>query len=761
MRRKSYVLILSMILLVVLAGCSFPWKKKKAAVSPNINQMATTTVTGATSTPDSFGSIKKFKDTEELQTFLVQHADAGSATDSQLADLATTETAASSTDSQSDQTILATAANYSRTNIQTAASAEAGIIKTDGKYVYLLDYNNLYIIKATPASEAIIKTKITFKSRPQAFYISGDRLIVFGYDNQIYTDKTYQSFRRQGSYTYLKIFDISDVTNPKQIRDLDLEGHYRDLRLVGDYLYFITANHQNYQLGEPLLPRVLDGGQVLPETCSLSAKCYSPDVFYFNVPYKNFDFTSVMTVDLKNAPTEPTGNVYLMSSDQEMYVSPNNIYLTYTQKLDESEVEREVTTSLVKPHLLTDDQNKITKIQSIDNFILSDEEKQAKIYNIVQAYISSLTDSEAADLQTEIDALLNKTLTERAKELEKTVIHKIAFNGAKLEYKTSGQVPGYLLSQSSMDENNNYFRIATKRGQSWSNLVVADKDSYNNIYILDDKLIPIGALENLAGGGLFTGASFIGNRAYLIPQTAGSLLAIDLRDPKLPKALGTLKFPVYSTYLRLYGDNLILGFGRDSETSPAGVVTNKGLKLSLFDITSISAPRELDTFSFGDQYSDSVALADSQALLISSDKNLLVIPATLRSGAGAKLEFSGALVFDITGNKLKLSGRIDHSDGGNYINRDFWNGVGYYDNSVKRSLFIDDALFTFSNKFLKINNLKAVNNALPLFKSIDLLPNVGKTSEVVKPVTATTTPVAVSSKGTSTKAVVTPKNTTK
>ena len=760
MRQKSYILILSMILLVVLTGCSLPWKKKKAEVSPNVSQTATTTAAGATSTPDSFGSIKKFKDTEELQAFLVQHADAGSMTDSQTADLAANETAASSTDSQSDQAILAAAASYAPTNFQTAASDEAGIMKTDGKYIYLLDYNNLFIVKALPASEAVIKTKITFKSRPQAFYISGDRLIVFGYDNQIYTDKTYQSFRRQGSYTYLKIFDISDVTNPKQIRDLDLEGHYRDLRLAGDYLYFITANHQNYQIGEPLLPRVLDNGQVLPETCSLSAKCYSPDVFYFNVPYKNFDFTSVMAIDLKNAAAEPTGNIYLMSSDQEMYVSPNNIYLTYTQKLDESEVEREVTTSLVKPHLLTDDQNKIAKIQSADNFILSDEEKQAKIYNIVQAYISSLTDEEAADLQTKISALLNKTLAERAKELEKTVIHKIAFNGTKLEYKTSGQVPGYLLSQSSMDENNNYFRIVTKRGQSWSNLVAADKDAYDNIYILDDKLIPIGALENLADGGLFADASFVGDRVYLIPKTGGSLFATDLRDPKSPKALGILKFPAYSTYLRPYGDNLILGFGRDSATNPAGVVTNKGLKLSLFDITSLSAPRELDTFSFGDQYSDSVALADGRALLISGDKNLLVIPATLRSGDGTKLEFSGALVFDIAGNKLKLNGRIDHSDGGNYLNRDFWNGVGYYDNSVKRSLFIDDSLYTFSNKSLKINNLKVVNNTLPLFKSIDLLPNVGKTSEVAIPAVATTTPVAVS-KSTSTKAVVTPKNTTK
>ena len=135
MRKKSYVLILSIILLVVLTGCSLPWKKKKVTFSPNINQTATTTTTVATSTPDSFGSIKKFKDNGELEAFLVQHADAGTVTTNQKADLASTEAAASSTDNQSDQAILSTAANYFRTSVQTTDSDEASLMKTDGKYV--------------------------------------------------------------------------------------------------------------------------------------------------------------------------------------------------------------------------------------------------------------------------------------------------------------------------------------------------------------------------------------------------------------------------------------------------------------------------------------------------------------------------------------------------------------------------------------------------------------------------------------------------
>ena len=48
---------------------------------------------------------------------------------------------------------------------------------------------------------------------------------------------------------------------------------------------------------------------------------------------------------------------------------------------------------------------------------------------------------------------------------------------------------------------------------------------------------------------------------------------------------------------------------------------------------------------------------------------------------------------------------IDHSDGGRASDRDYWRGYSYYDNTVKRSLYIDNVLYTFSNNYLKMNKL--------------------------------------------------------
>jgi len=659
------------------------------------------------------GDIKKFKSLDDLQAFLIKNPSTASSGSSAKAEPASPLNS-----------------NLPVTDMALPQANGADIMKTDGTYVYFLDYSDLYIFKTTPASEAGVITKITFKSRPKEFYISGDRLVVFGYDDQIYKNSTYQSFKRQSAFTYVKVFDVSDPKSPKQVRDLNFEGNYQDSRLAGDYLYFITNNYQNYLDGEPLLPRVLDNGQVLSEKCDLSSKCLTADVFYFNVPYQSYNFTSVSAINLKDDSEPITDSVYLLTDSQDLYISPTSLYITYTDYLNESEVERDVTTNFVQTKLSADDQAKIAKIQAADSFILSDTEKKNKIYALVQNYIANLSNEEKQVLQLNVDDSLKQALAAKAKEMEKTVIHKIVFNGSKLDYQAGGEVSGQIIDQASMDENNGYFRIATNISSSWSKLV-ADTSASNNLYILDDKLKVVGTLENLAPGEQISSTRFVGNRAYLITAKQDSpLFAVDLKDPTAPKILGDLKIPGHLSYFQPYTDNLLLGFGRDTEVSASGAIVNKGLKLSLFDITNPSTPLELDSFVTGDEYSGSIALTNHKSFLASSEKNLIVFPATLRSGdAGSRVDFSGALAFSINDNKIKLRGQIDHSDGGNYTHTDPWDGFNYFDNSVKRSLYVGDALYTLSNKFLRINDLSQATGDFTPIRAIDLLPNLIKDFE--------------------------------
>jgi uncharacterized secreted protein with C-terminal beta-propeller domain len=715
MRKKSYIFfVLSILILLSLGGCSLPWKKKAPnnLISPNNLAQEDDNEQN----PPTTSQIKKFINYEELAAFLKENNASQNLSLTRinkellLSDTAVVyESASDSADSSS--------LDYSTTNNQVAGVDEADIIRTDGEYIYALVRQELKIIKASPAAEAEVVSVIKFESRPQGLFIGENSLAVFGNDEEIMTREAYKSFRRHNPYSFFKVFDLTDIANPKLVRDLNFEGSYTDARLIGDYAYLFTSSAANYLDNEQITPRVLASGQVLSTDCSAGASCYAPDIYYFDIPYESYNFTNVTAINIKDNNEVLSGQSYLMSHGQNLYVSEKNIYITYTEYLNEYEFEQSARQEVIFPKLSPDDQTKINEIEKVATYILSKNEKKIKIALIIDRYFDSLSEEEQKTLSAEIDETLKAKLMAGDKDMEKTVIHKIGIRGSSVEYRGLGTVNGRVLNQFSMDEYDTYFRIATTRSQLWSRFSDTNKKSYNNVYILNNELKLIGGLENLALDEVIYSARFMGDRVYLVTfKQTDPLYAISLADPLKPSVLGSIKIPGYSTYLHPADQDgtKLIGIGRDAEVDSEGNVKIKGLKLSLFDFTDLKAPKELDSFIIGDATSDSIALYDHKAFLYSADKNLITLPAVLRDNN--KITFAGSLVFNLNNDKLVLKGNIDHSEGGKNSQPDPWNSFSYYDNTVKRSLYINDNLYTFSNKFLKINKLEdlSVLNSLIL-----------------------------------------------
>jgi len=705
--KLSFILLL---VILVVSGCTFPWEKKEAPIlteEPVIEDVPMEEEKPKTN------DFKKFANSEELQKFLEEsftnnNLSWGTSLSRDTAEMSL-QAAAPTAVNQEVSTSNSGGSNfdYSATNNQVVGVDEADIIKTDGSFIYALVRNDLLIIKASPAGDSQIISKITFKSRPLDIFIKGTSLAVFGNDDQIFASELYQSFRRQNSYTFFKVFDLNDPSNPQLVRDLDFEGYYTDARLIDNYVYFITNNAAYYVEGEPLTPRVITNGAVLSAECLDSSPCFAPDVYYFDVPYDSYNYTSITAINIQDNSEEISGQVYLMNSSQNLYVSKSNIYITYTEYLNEYELEQEVKQELVLTSLSASDQNKISEIKAAPNFILTKDEKQIKISWIIDRYLSSLGEAEQIVWQSNIDNALSKKLKQKAKDMEKTIIHKIAISGRTIEYQAKGEVSGQVLNQFSMDENAGYFRIATTRSSLWSRIFDRPQDSYSNIYVLDANLQLVGSLENLATTERIYAARFMGDRLYLVTfKQTDPLYVINLVDPTKPEILGAIKVPGFSTYLHPVDQNgtKLLGLGRQAIDDGSGGVTVQGLKLSLFDFSDLSRPQELDSYILGDQRSDSIALTDHKAFLYSAEKNIISIPAVLRENNG-RLSFAGALIFTLENDVINLRGRIDHSAGGYFTQSDYWRGFNYFDNTVKRSLYINDNLYTFSNKFLKINSL--------------------------------------------------------
>jgi len=613
--------------------------------------------------------------------------------------------------------------DYSLTNVQVAGVDEADIVKTDGEYIYIVAGNNLFIVKAYPGAAAEIISKIKFENQPQDIYINGNSLTVFGYNNRLYDMPLYKTFIRQNQYSFFKVFDIADKKNPKQVRNLDFEGNYLDSRQIGDYVYFFVNNYGYYPTSDQVMPRVLSNGEVLSTKCAADKlKCFEPSIYYFDMPYNSYSFTSIVAINVKKSDEPISGNVYLMDAGQNTYVSQKNIYITNTRYLNEYEIQMEVSRAIIYPRLSISDQNKITRIEATEDYVLNRQEKKSKVAQIIDRYVASLPKAEQESYSSELQEKMRQKYTELVNDLEKTVIYKIAIDNNKLEYKTSGEVVGSVLNQFSMDENGDYFRIATTRNQIWTSFTDKPMESYNNLYVLDANMKVVGQIEKLAGGERIYSARFMGDRAYLTTfKQTDPLFAVDLSSPSNPKVLGQLKVPGFSNYLHPYDENILIGFGKDAEDLGDKGVKVGGLKLSLFDVRDINNPKVLDEYKMGDTGSDSIALFDHKAFTFSKEKNILVLPVSLRKSTGPNMwgdiTFNGAMIWQIKNGKFELLGRIDHNDGKSVSQIDYFNSYSYYDSSVKRSLYIKDQLYTVSDKFLKINNLADLKE----IKNLELL----------------------------------------
>jgi uncharacterized secreted protein with C-terminal beta-propeller domain len=233
------------------------------------------------------------------------------------------------------------------------------------------------------------------------------------------------------------------------------------------------------------------------------------------------------------------------------------------------------------------------------------------------------------------------------------------------------------------------------------------------VYVLDMNLTVVGRLENLAPGENFHSARFMGNRCYLVTfKKTDPLFVIDLSNATNPQVLGELKIPGYSDYLHPYDETHLIGVGKNTvEAEEGDFAWYQGIKISLFDVSNVTNPVQDATYVIGDRGSDTPVLSDPKVFLFDRSRKLLAIPVMVAKIDESKYPspvppyaygdpvWQGAYVFDISlYNNLTLEGRITHMDNGMSINdRGYW---------ITRSLYIENVLYTVSDRMIKMNKLE-------------------------------------------------------
>ena len=537
-----------------------------------------------------------------------------------------------------EETGAAANAGYSETNVQIEGIDEADIVKTDGEYLYIAADKCVYIV-SVDKDKMGVATKLEEEFFIRNIFIDEDRLVVFGshtmeekapvlYDKnedlEIVNESetadlsmpVYAAMKTDANFTVdpafgwyecktftdVNIYDTANKEKPELLQEFSLEGDFVTARKSGEIVY-LAASKYIYGIND--LEKA-SGSDILPLYSDTRAKLDGKDTFNFG--------------------------------GEEMIVAePSCVYICSIK-------ESTAFTTLAVLNIAGDEEADIKSYMgSVRDFYMNKD----SIFLTFDNY--------------EYD---EKTGTGR----EYTDIIALDVDGKKVTYRADGTVGGSLLNQFSMDEYGGYLRVATTEWEWGSG------EQSSSLFVLDKNLNIVGSIKDIATGEQIYSVRFMGDKGYIVTfETMDPFFTVDLSDPENPKIAGELKLPGYSNYLHQIDENTVLGVGRQTkelitrdEFGNEEVVGFRegGIKLSLFDISDFTDPKELDSYILGGDSTWSDALYDHKAIMVNRDKNFIGICA---SSYESGKDTNGAYIFDISGENISLEGSIENTNVNNYM----------------------------------------------------------------------------------------------
>ena len=238
-------------------------------------------------------------------------------------EMAVEDSAASMMDMGSSASNTGAALSYSKTNLQEAGVDEADIIKTDGKYLYVMKATgSVRMIRAEGKTLEVEGTIMleALNETPQEMYVDGDilNLIVTGSRTTLDSDDTQEDTYTANTENYTKIYtyDISDRSVPQLRGTVKQKGTYSTSRKNGDVIYLFTQFY----------PQINDADQIDTYVPAVNgARLESTDIYL--PEYQNSSSYLVISSVSNRRPDEVIDKKAIVSAADNFYVSNDNIYI--------------------------------------------------------------------------------------------------------------------------------------------------------------------------------------------------------------------------------------------------------------------------------------------------------------------------------------------------------------------------------------------------------------------------------------------------
>ena len=590
------------------------------------------------------------------------------------------------------------ATTYSKTNTQVDGVDEADIVKNDDKYIYVLHGGTLQIIDAFPATQMARTTSTILDGTPSEMFVSGNQVVVFStvsgqpvFAKAGIARKPHYGYYGGGWWgggggmwsgpmcmgwacgswvsdpiTKVTVLTV-DAGTPTVAREMFFEGSYVSSRRIGSKVRVVT-----------------NGG------------AYAPELLYYptgsNLKWDDVDamtdaYESVRAEDLRriNASTwqdwvpirlEKTGDTVSGTT-----LSCSDVMLPTTGSTEYG-LSQLVTFDLDAPTAAPSDLAIAGAVDVVygnsDTMVLAQRGWRSGWWwmadDLPEGFSYTYTHLHAFDIKSD---------------------------PANPAYIGSGTVPGIVDDQFAIDEKAGVVRVATSESRAkWRPATGMFSSGHmgwqtaSHLFSLQaggGALTPVGTVGDLVVDERITATRFVGDTAYVVTyRNMDPLFVVDTKDPHNLRVLGSLTIPGFSEYMQPLDATHLLTIGRGDSTS--------NMALQIFDVADPVHPKLASKYLYaGDGWADSEAESNHKAFTYYPEKKLLSFPRWSYSYTTNQSTFhSSAELFhvDVT-DGIAPVGSVDHTAFFPSEMTRGWCG-GYYGPAVRRSVFMDDVMYSIS-----------------------------------------------------------------
>jgi Beta propeller domain len=585
--------------------------------------------------------------------------------------------------------------DYSGTNNQVEGVDEPDFVKNDGSYIYVVVNGALRIVEAWPANQAHVASVTPIEGEPRKMFIDGDRALVYSslrpeegdggdYDDWPGTwggsgDCTYGydcQFVGDGYPTKVTIFDITDRAKPVVEREVWLTGSLISARKID------TAVHTVVSHPGASIP----GVSYWPELSGYETPAEIQAAYEGLREWNRRVIRGTQLEEIVPSLREVAHGADGPGQERVVSVCEGGSY----RAADDGQNDGDAITSVVTLDIA----------KPVDAQVMSIVSRPGPVYASADALYLTVPQQPWSDYYG----------YDTDEYQPRSSVHKFALTSGttRAAYRGSGVVKGRALNQFAMDEWEGDFRIATSSGS------VPDPNVHSTVTVLREgkgELVEVGRVDQLAPGEDIRSVRFDGNRGFIVTfKKTDPLFVLDLATPAEPRVLSELKIPGFSTYMHLMGPDHLLTIGYDADDQ-GDFAWFTGVLLQVFDISDPNEPTLAHKEVIGTRGSSSEALTNHLAFNYYPQRDALALPMTICEGGDGggsygEMTFSGLMVYGVTPEEgFSLTGQVAHPPGEEITCGNWWTDAS---TQVKRSIFMEDFVYSISESRVKVNAVGAL-----------------------------------------------------